>query len=375
MIEIIFYRKLVAKLTKVKDIFDPAFLTQLAATFQTHYPAFAQDKFQNSVYQNDWNALEFKQRVQRITIAMQQTLPSTYEEALPLLYNSAPDFEGLHGIIFPEYVAQYGQDNWDNSIEALAYFTRYSTSEFAVRPFLQVDLDKMLAQMLSWSKHPNEHVRRLASEGSRPRLPWGNTVLALKNDPSPLLPILENLKEDDSLYVRRSVANNLNDISKTHPDLMIERIKKWHDQNEKTDWIIQHASRTLLKQAHPEVLALFGYDSAALLEVNQFSIASNQVALGEELSFEFEVRSKVKTNLRVEYAIDYVKKSGKRNRKIFKITSTKIEENEQKTYRRRQSFRNMTTRTHYAGMHVLSIIVNGIQKAGCEFEVINLEKE
>lgn len=375
MIEVIFYRKLVSKLTKVKDIFNPAFIKQLATTIHTHYSDFDQDAFQTFVYQSDWDSLEFKQRVQRLTTTMQKTLPSIYEEALPILYKSAPKFGGLRGIIFPEYIAKYGKSNWDVSMEALAYFTAYSTSEFAVRPFLETDLEKMLAQMLTWSKHPNEHVRRLASEGSRPRLPWGNTVLALKNDPSPLLPILENLKADESLYVRRSVANSLNDISKTHPDMMIERMKEWHGHSEETDWIIQHASRTLLKQAHPEVLALFGYESAALLKVDQFSIASKQVAIGEELSFKFEVRSKVKTNLRVEYAIDYVKKSGKRNRKIFKITSTKIEENEQKTYRRRQSFRNMTTRKHYPGKHVLSIIVNGVEKASCEFDVINLEKE
>ncbi|GGM27712.1 hypothetical protein GCM10011351_11980 [Paraliobacillus quinghaiensis] len=362
-------------MAKVKDIFNTVFLTELSTKLQTYYPNFDHDKFQTFVFQNDWDSLEFKQRVHRITTSMHRTLSFTYKETLSLLYKCAPEFEGLQGIIFPEYVAKYGQENWDESMEALAYFTRYSTSEFAVRPFLQADLEKMLTQMFTWSEHPNEHIRRLASEGSRPRLPWGNTVLALKNDPSQLLPILENLKADESLYVRRSVANNLNDISRTHPDMMIERMKEWHGKNEKSDWIIQHASRTLLKQAHPEVLALFGYQSADLIKVGQFNIASNQVAIGGDLTFYFEVFSKTTTNLRVEYAIDYVKKSGKRNKKIFKITSTKIEENERKTYSRKQSFRNMTTRTHYTGVHVLSIIVNGIKKASCEFEVINLEKE
>src|SRR5690606_550673 len=145
------------------------------------------------------------------------TLPPDYIEAVGVLKKAAPYFTGLEAMIFPDFVETYGLDHWEASMDALELMTRYSSSEYAVRPFIAKDTERMMAQMLEWAHSDSEHVRRLASEGCRPRLPWAMGLTMLKKDPSPILPILETLKQDESLYVRRSVANNLNDISKDHP--------------------------------------------------------------------------------------------------------------------------------------------------------------
>ncbi|GAA0372480.1 DNA alkylation repair protein [Bacillus horti] len=354
---------------QLKNIYSQQFIQDLSTSLQNEYPAFQANKFKELVFQEDWEELALKQRMRRITNSMYQTLPQQYEDALDILYTVAPQFTGLAGIIFPDYVEQYGLEHWNTSMHALATFTPYSTSEYAVRPFFLLDQDKMIAQMLKWSTNSNEHVRRLASEGSRPRLPWGLSVPALKADPTPLIPTLEQLKQDNSLYVRKSVANHLNDISKTHPEIVLSLANEWYGVHEYTNWIVKHACRSLLKQGDTQALSLFGYENGSAT-IENFHCDQDRVEIGESLHFTFDLHSKDQMKARIEYAIDFVKARGQRHRKVFKISEVDLQKREIKSYTKKHSFKDLTTRKHYIGGHTLSIIVNGEVKETFDFELI-----
>jgi len=227
----------------------------------------------------------------------------------------------------------------------------------------------MMEQMYAWSKHENEHVRRLSSEGCRPALPWGQALVSFKKDPSPVLPILEQLKTDPSAYVRKSVANNLNDISKTHPDLVAKLAKEWYGKHEYTDWIVKHGCRTLLKKGNRDVLAIFGFHDVSSVDAHGFVLDKNTVAIGEEFTFSFDISTKEATKVRLEYGVDFVKSNGKRNRKIFQISEISFAENQKKAYSKKHSFEDLSTRKHYPGSHSITLIVNGTERGTLDFEL------
>lgn len=359
----------------LKDLFTDSLIQSIADRTSQYDPTFNQEVFFACTYTDDWEQLALKQRVRRLSTALHEGINKPYTEALPVIKKTAAHFSGLTGIVFPDFVEQYGLDHWPESVVALAELTAYSTSEFAVRPFLLKDTGRMLAQMKEWTRSDSDHIRRLASEGARPRLPWGQSIPAFKKDPSPLLPLLEPLLADPSLYVRKSVANHLNDISKTHPDYVIQWVQDRHGQHAHTDWILRHASRTLLKQGNTEVLQLFGYPDAGEAVVQTFSLETDSICVGESLVFSADLCSPVDLKVRVEYAIDYMKKSGRPSRKVFHLADTHLTGGEAKTFRRSQSFRNMTTRTHYEGEHAVSILINGMEKARRFFHLNGTMKE
>jgi 3-methyladenine DNA glycosylase AlkC len=354
---------------KLRDVFNEDFVERLTTAIKKDYTPFDSVQCHRLIFQEDWQDLALKQRMRRITISLYETLPKEYRKALSILYKVAPPFDGLSGIIFPDYVEQYGLIDWDESLRALETFTKYSTSEFAVRTFLLHDQEKMIARMIEWSKHPNEHVRRLASEGSRPRLPWGLSIPSLKLNPLPSLAILTNLKQDESLYVRKSVANHLNDISKTHPDLVLNIAKEWYGKNEKTNWIIKHACRTMLKNGDKDILSIFGYIDDESIQLHHFNCSSDRISIGDSLDFSFQVEATQNTKGRIEYAIDFVKPRGNRTKKVFKITETTFIKGENRTYSKSHSLKDLSTRKHYQGTHTISIIINGAVKASLDFIV------
>ncbi|WP_226670377.1 DNA alkylation repair protein [Metabacillus litoralis] len=356
---------------ELRNIFSEQFIISLSSYLEEEYPAFNSALFQSRIYHDHWNDLSLKMRVRHITSCLHETLPKQYDEAIAILKAVAPRVrESLAGIIFPDYVEVYGLDDWEISMDALEFFTKYSTSEFAVRPFFISNPHKMTQQFLKWSKDSNEHVRRLASEGSRPRLPWGMALVSLKQDPSPTLPILENLKKDTSLYVRKSVANHLNDISKDHPGIVIELAEKWIGKSEITNWIIKKGLRTLLKKGNEQALELVGIKRNSNIDVLHLTVV-NSVKIGDTLSYSFELHSRdqQEQKIRIEYSIDYVKANGKLSPKQFKISENTISPNELKIYQRNHSFKELSTRKHYPGMHVISVIINGEVKASAEFSV------
>lgn len=356
----------------LKNIYDLAFITKLEDVFTQHYPAFDKERFRSSLFETEWEELALKERMRQITLSLAPVLPQDYGQAITILRQCAPSFTGLGGIVFPDFVEQYGLEDWELSIETLAYFTQFSTSEFAVRPFLIKDQSKMLAQMEVWASSENEHIRRLASEGCRPRLPWGLSVPELKKEPAPVLVILEKLKEDESLYVRKSVANNLNDISRINPDLAVEIAESWYGENQKTNWIIKHACRSLLKKGDPRVLQIFGFENNDNLTVSNFRITPERLLLEESIEFSFSLTSELEVphKVRVEYAIDYVKANGKQSRKVFHLSEMEWKGVMKKVFTKKQSFKDLTTRKHYPGVHRITIIVNGAEKAVLEFDLV-----
>jgi 3-methyladenine DNA glycosylase AlkC len=355
---------------ELRNVFNSTFIGELSNVIKKEYNTFDSEHFQKLIFTDEWQNLALKERMRHITVSLHKTLPKEYLEAINILYKVAPKFTGgLVGIIFPDYVEQYGLEEWDESMKALAFFTTFSTSEFAVRPFLLKNKELMLAQMLEWSTNPNEHIRRLASEGSRPRLPWGQSVPSLKLNPEQTLPILQNLKEDDSLYVRKSVANHLNDISYTHPETVLQLAHDWYGKHKHTDWIIKHALRSLLKKGDQRALGLLGYQDNDAVKLEEFILNSDRICIGDSIQFSFRVSSTKESSIRVEYAIDFVKAKGQRTRKVFMISTFNLKANEARTFSKKHSFKDLSTRKHYQGTHTLSIIINGMIKGTLDFEV------
>lgn len=353
----------------LKNKFNHESLHEVALAIQSFYNPFQVDEFIKSTIDETWDNLELKSRCRKISMNLGKYLPSNYKEAISILEKSVRGFS--IAFFLPDFVEVYGQDDvdWDLSISALERNTEYWSSEFAVRVFIIKDEKRMMEQMYKWSKHENEHIRRLASEGCRPQLPWGQAITSFKKDPTPILPILEQLKTDTSPYVRKSIANNINDISKTHPDLVINLAKDWLGKNEDTNWILKHGCRTLLKKGNRDVLALFGYDDTTSIDIQDFALDTPVFSIGEDLIFSFTILAKKATKTRLEYGIDYVKSNGKRNRKIFKISEVSLKENDKKLYRRKHSFADVSVRRHYPGIHSVILIVNGVEQGKLDFKL------
>ena len=355
----------------LKDIyFNASFTNKLASAIREIYPAFAEKAFNELVFDSAWQEKELKARMRHITQSLRQTLPENYAASLAIINRVAPEFSDFNGMVFPDYVEVYGLNDWELSLEALVHLTKFSSSEFAIRPYILKDSQDVMKRMKVWAQDENHHVRRFTSEGCRPRLPWAMAIPEFKKDPSPILPILEMLKNDDSEYVRRSVANNVNDISKDHPELVLDMCEKWIGKNKHTNWIVKHACRGLLKNGHRRALALFNFPEPKHVEVAPLTLDKKQLAIGETLHFTTGLLSSVDAlgKIRLEYAIDFTKANGKTSRKIFKITENDFAEKE-KTFSRKHSFRDLSTRKHYAGTHKVALIVNGVEKGSADFEL------
>lgn len=356
----------------LKDRFlTRASLETFADTLREAYPVFDKEKFLSLVIDADWNGRELMDRMRHTTLCLRDLLPDAFPEALAILKKVVPRVKGMEAITLPDFVSLYGMEDWDLSLPALGYITRFVTAELAIRPFLDRDPDRVLPFMLEWAEDEHENIRRLASEGCRPRLPWAMALPKFKKDPRPVLTVLEKLKNDPSETVRRSVANNLNDISKDNPDIALEVCERWHGQSENTDRIVKHACRTLLKAGHPRALKIFGYCDPNTVQIRDFKLDNDRLSIGDTqyFSFEMEVGGKKKSCVRLEYAVEYQKSGGKTSTKVFKLAENDYAPGRYQL-KRKQSFENMSTRKHYSGSHHISIIVNGEIKAAADFELV-----
>jgi 3-methyladenine DNA glycosylase AlkC len=227
--------------------------------------------------------------------------------------------------------------------------------------------------MRQWAKDDDEHVRRLASEGSRPRLPWSFRLESLMLDPSPILPILDSLKADNSLYVRKSVANHFNDITKDNPGWVLDQIEGWSLDNPHTAWIARHALRSLIKKGDRRALTIMGAGHAAQVRVEQVSVSPEHVRLGDRINLSVRLTSTAEQSQRliIDYALHYVKKSGGTSAKVFKLKTLDLAAGESVVVSREQQIRNFTTRVHYAGKHELDILINGECLARTFFDLID----
>jgi len=355
----------------LKAIYDKDFLLEFGEKVESAYPAFQTKGFVADIMGDAWEELELKARIRRISVVLGKYLPSSYQAALEVLFKIDEQCTGFPYMFFPDFVEVHGQDpgDWELSMRALERFTKRSTSEFAVRPFIMRDPQRMMNQMLAWSKHPDEHVRRLASEGCRPRLPWGQALTVFKKDPSPVFPILEQLKEDSSLYVRKSVANNLNDIAKDHPAIVIQLAKRWLGNHADTDWIVRHACRTLIRKAEPEIMKLFGYSGTnegnPLVSSAKLSVEPQMLVIGGSsmLRYELCVRQGAEARLRIEYGIYFVKAGGQTSRKLFLLKDKTVPGGAFVSGERKHNWADLTTRRHYPGEHRMVLVVNGEEVA------------
>lgn len=361
----------------LKNIYNDVFFAELKTSLQKALPGFDAKKMIASVKNNDWPAMELKQRMRHLSTVLYDHLPGNYKKKLSQVLqlikafpaDSKVQYSGLAYMYIPDFLEQYGLNDMGLSLKATEKINMITSCEFAIRPYLIADQEKVIKQMLVWSKYPQENIRRFASEGCRPRLPWAMAVPSLKKDPSPVLPILEILKNDDSLYVRKSVANNLNDISKDHPQLVMQIAKKWQGKSAGTDWIIKHGCRGLLKSGHKEVLHLFGTAADVQCSVTTFSVSKTTVKIGDEFRFDFQLQLKEKkaTRLRLEYAVYYQKANGTLSKKVFKINEAVYRHDEPYSFSKKHSFKDLTTRKHHAGKHAIAVIVNGNELSKKEF--------
>jgi len=358
---------------QLKNLFNEKFINQFSINIKYHFSDFKELEFNNSIFDDTWNELELKQRMRHISTKVFEYLPKDYEESINILKQTYPYMIGegirLENIIFQDFVEVYGLEHWNISMDALECFTRSCSSEFAIRQFILKDEEKAMNQMLIWAVSDDHELRRLASEGCRSRLPWAISLPSFKKDPTKVLEVLELLKDDDSKYVQKSVANNLNDISKDNPEIVIDIVKKWKGFSKNRDWILKHGSRTLLKASNKDILELFGYKNSTSLTLENF-ICSDIVKEGEEVLFSFDIVTKEKMDkLRVEYKLDFLRANGKHNSKVFKISEVEdfigI-----KSINKKHSFKAISTRRYYLGMHRLSVIINGIVLDECSFELV-----
>jgi 3-methyladenine DNA glycosylase AlkC len=356
----------------LKEIFNQARLLHIAEQTRAIYPAFDTPAFLAHVA-HDLDSQSLMQRLNRVSRGLHAGLPADYRKTLGILYELAPRLNSSFvSLILPEYVALYGQHDFERSMQALKFFTPFGSSEFAVRHFLRLDFPRALQIMQGWSLDENEHVRRLASEGSRPRLPWSFRLESLMVDPAPVLSILDNLKTDDSLYVRKSVANHLNDITKDNPDWVLALIEGWSLENPHTAWIARHALRSLIKKGDRRALTIMGAGHKPNVRIEQISVTPNTIRLGDTLNLSFQLTSTAAQSQRliIDYAIHYVKKSGGTSAKVFKLKTLELGPGESVTVTRKPQVRNFTTRVHYPGVHELDVLINGECLANSHFELL-----
>ncbi len=353
----------------LKNMYNPDFVQNLSTALQNVDEKFQQKAFTKSVLNSEWNDLELKSRTLHISTQMEAYLQYDYKEQIDVLRKVAPHFSGFTATIFPTFVEIFGLTYVETSLHALEEFTQYSTSEFAIRPFLAND-PNLIQVMYKWSKSPNFHVRRLASEGCRPLLPWAMKLHNYVADPTPLIPILETLKNDPEDYVYRSVANNLNDISKNHPDLVLNLCKKWIKESKTTQWVAKHALRTLLKKGNQSAMALFDFGSIKAIKTNTFRVLDKQIKIGNASKLEIGIANKgALAKFRLEYAVRYLKNNGSHNEKVFQLRETKVATGETLEFTKKVDFKDLSTRKHYAGLHYFILKVNGIPVERIEFEL------
>ncbi|ATX80712.1 3-methyladenine DNA glycosylase AlkC [Mariprofundus aestuarium] len=316
------------------------------------------------------DALELKERVHQIIRVLHQHLPDNYLETITILKNikevwnyGDPDdpYSGFAAWPVIDYIGCYGLDEPELSLDALKELTEMFTAEFAIRPFLEHHYNLTFCHLHAWCDSERWHLRRLVSEGTRSRLPWATKVASLIRDPEAVINLLDRLVDDPNPTVRRSVANNINDISKDHPELAIATCLRWQKKlSDDRDWIIRHGMRTLVKQGHSDVFPLLGFTPNPVVTIEAFRVSEQEVVIGDDLEFELELLSHQEDqHFVLDYAIDYQKANGSVSKKVFKLRVCQMYMGERLVIRKSHSFNFISTRKHYPGEHKMRILVNG----------------
>jgi len=369
----------------LKNLFNAKLINLMGDHLQRAYPEFDRTVFVDTATAG-LDPLELKARAAHIQAALDPLLPSDFRDACKVMCASlspkvdedwlAEDIEtmGISGwAIMPmsEIVAARGLHDFDHAMDVLAEMTKRFTAEFAVRPFFIEDPTRAIEIAKSWAANDNYHVRRLASEGSRPRLPWGLRLQDFVTDPTPLIPLLTSLRDDPSEYVRRSVANSLNDIAKDHPDLFAGLAKDWlQDAPSNRVRLVKHACRSLVKDGHAATLSALGYGPPDL-DVAPIKIETPQVDMGGALTFSVSLTSRSKTiqPLIIDYVIHHLKANGATSPKTFKWKQQELAPGKTLTLKKPHAIKPITTRVYYAGAHAVEVQVNGVSFGSTAFEL------
>jgi 3-methyladenine DNA glycosylase AlkC len=368
----------------LKDfLFNEEKVRFLAASFKKVYPEFSEKTFVTECV-SSFPSLELKERMYHIRDVLQRHLPQDYKKAVAIICAALPeelsleksddDFGDFIYAPLGEYIARYGKEKefYDTSLEALYHITKRFSVEFPMRHFLGAYPEKTVKILTKWSRDKNYHIRRLASEALRPRLPWGIKI-PLPYDVG--LPVLHTLYTDKTRYVTRSVANHLHDISKENLPLVLETLSSWKKEGKQSekelDFIIKHALRTALKQGNKEALQLLGLADSPQGTLTSFSCSPHKISLGERLIFSCEYVSTAQTvqKISITYVLFYKNKKGY-SEKVFSLFEGSVNPGEKKTFSKQHLFREMTTRTLYPGTHHIEIRAGGDVLCRESFELI-----
>ncbi len=365
----------------LKNQFGIEIPQKIAAMIVGVSPNFATETFLNEV-QDGYDDLDLMPRGWKIAEALHHHLPSNYEEAANVLIASlGPKLQetkqaGMAPFLYlPHvlFVAKYGLEHFEASMQAQYELTQRFTAEFSIRPFLERYPEATLARLKTWTQDPSAHVRRLVSEGTRPRLPWAPRLREFQKNPYPVLELLDLLKDDPELYVRRSVANNLNDIGKDHPSLLVEVAHRWlADATDERRWLIRHALRSAVKRADPGAIAALGFRDGVTASIGKVSITPKPVVIGNSISIVFEITNigSQPQRLLADLRIHFVKANRKTSPKVFKLKTVELAPRETKQLGKVISLADMTTRKHYPGSHSIEILLNGQTFPLGSFELI-----
>ena len=365
----------------LKNQFDREVPRAISQQISAVWEKFRAREFLADVFR-DYENLELMDRGRAIAIALGRYLPSDYPAALSILMRSIHEPHeghnlkgGMAGFYYhphTTFIAMSGLEHFDISMQAQHELTQLFSAEFSIRAFIEKHERKSLELLRVWAADPSDHVRRLVSEGTRPRLPWGKRLRSFQEDPRRVIELLEMLKDDSSRYVRRSVANNLNDIGKDHPEILIRIAKKWmKGASDERKALVQHALRSLVKQGDTRALAILGFGGVPAVSVESATILPTRVCIGDNVVIAFTLRSSMKRRqtLLVDLRIHYRKANGTSRPKVFKLKKVVLAPSESASFRKTISISDMTTRKHYPGRHVVDILVNGTVETIGAFDV------
>ncbi len=354
----------------LKDKYGASVPKKIAGMISAVHKAFPSDAFIKDAL-DGYDALALLDRGKNIASALERHLPKDFPKASKILLRSlGPKLDDHHSfgmepfIYMPHlyFIMRAGLEHFEESMLAQYEITQRFTAEFSVRAFIEKYPDACLQRLHDWTKDPSEHVRRLVSEGTRPRLPWASRLREFQRDPSPVIALLDKLKDDSSLYVRRSVANNLNDIGKDHPQILIDVCRRWlPDAPKERKWLINHALRSLVKAGNRDALALLGFGGAKGLTLQNGSISPKRAKIGEKIRICFDVKneSKKAQSVMVDFRVHYIKANGLARPKVFKLKAAELKAGETQRFEKSISLAEMTTRQHYTGKHVVDVLLNG----------------
>lgn len=362
----------------LKNSYGPDRAERVGEMIAAVHPEFDRERFLDAALEG-WDALELTERGRRIASALAATLPANRARAIEILIDSlgppipSSELTGMDSFLYMPhgyFVAEHGLDCFEVSMRALREITRRFTSEFAIRPFLERHPERTLERLRVWAGDPDVHVRRLVSEGTRPRLPWAPRLREFQRDPAPVLELLELLKDDPEEYVRRSVANNLNDISKDHPGRVVEVADRWwRGGSRDRRRLVRHALRTRIKKADSAALAVLGYEASSPVRVGEVCCTPERPSIGGRVRIEAEIHNPAEEpgGALVDLRVHFVKASGERSPRVFKGAELDLGPGERRRVRKTISLAQHSTRTHYPGEHLVEVLLNGVSLPGASF--------